>query len=147
MTIIAIDQGANGGIAWTDKDGHANAIKMPDTMTGMVDQITAIRAENPKCRAAIEDVGFHRSGNNAQASAKFARHCGQVEAALYCLGIPFESVTPARWQKPLSLPKDKEARKNTVKELMQRKFPHLRVTLATADALAILEHAKKETPK
>jgi hypothetical protein len=36
------------------------------------------------------------------------------------------------------VPKDKKERKNKIKELMARKYPHLKVTLSTSDALGIL---------
>ena len=35
-------------------------------------------------------------------------------------------------------PKDKKERKNAIKEKMARLYPHLSVTLKTADALGIL---------
>ena len=34
MTIIAIDPGLNGGIAWKGSDGKVNAVKMPQTIEG-----------------------------------------------------------------------------------------------------------------
>ena len=40
-----------------------------------------------------------------------------------------------------TLPKDKAQRKRAIREAMAVRHPHLTVTLATADALAILEWA------
>jgi len=40
-----------------------------------------------------------------------------------------------------SLPADKTARKNAIKENVARRFPHLTVTLKTADALGMLAWA------
>lgn len=69
----------------------------------------------------------------------FARHCGHLEAALYALGIPFTEVAPGVWMKRLgALPKDKRERKAMIRELMARRYPHLEVTLRTADALALV---------
>lgn len=136
--IIAIDPGAAGGIATLNAEGVA-AYKMPEGMTAQVDLLRQLAAENPHAVAIVEKVGFHRAGNNASASATFARHCGHIEAALYTLGVPMRDVTPAKWQAAMgALPKDKRERKNAVKERMARRFPHLAVTLATADALGIL---------
>ncbi|MEI6150493.1 MAG: hypothetical protein WCS01_15445, partial [bacterium] len=78
-------------------------------------------------------------GDHPNAATKFARHCGNVEAGLYSMGIPFEEVAPGVWMKTLgSLPKEKADRKRMIRELMARRYPHLRVTLDTADALGIL---------
>lgn len=139
MRTIAIDPGASGGIAWVDRDGINQARKMPEGMTAQIDALRELRAEIGEARAVVEKVGFHREGNSASASAKFARHCGHLEAALYVLGIPAEEVAPGVWMRSLgALPKDKRERKSAIREQMQRKNPHLRVTLATADALGML---------
>ena len=73
---------------------------------------------------------------------KFARHCGHLEAALYTLGVPRRDVAPGVWMKCLgTLPKDKPQRKRAIREAMAVRHQHLAVTLATADALGILEWA------
>jgi len=78
-------------------------------------------------------------GNSATAAVKFARHCGHIEAILHCLGVPFRQVAPQVWMKVCgALPKEKPDRKRAIREDMARRFPHLRVTLKTADALGIL---------
>ena len=95
-----------------------------------------------------------------------------VEGFLVALGIPFELVTPQKWQKEVGLrfppvnkgqydglsdsertdekkrisglnAKRKRDNKNMMKELAQRIYPHLKVTLDTADALLILHYAQK----
>ena len=141
--ILAIDQGSNGGLAWV---GHENGLTrcegMAEGMTGYIDQIRSICLDNKISHAYIEKVGFHMAGNNASASAKFARHCGHIEATLYTLGVSVTDVNPKTWQKSLgSMPEDKKDRKNKIKELMARRYPWLKVTLKTADALAILTYA------
>ena len=137
--ILTIDPGASGGIAYMASDGRVHAIPMPATMTEQIDAIREIVAEVPTITAVIEKTGFHRPGNSAVATAKFARHCGHLEAALYSVGVPFEEVAPSTWMKALgALPADKTARKNAIKETVARRFPHLDVTLKTADALGML---------
>ena len=112
---------------------------MRDGMTEQIDAIRHIAATNPGLMAVIEKVGFHRPGNSAVSTAKFARHCGHLEAALYSVGVPFEEVAPGTWMKSIgALPADKTARKNAIKETVARRFPHLAVTLKTADALGML---------
>jgi hypothetical protein len=41
-------------------------------------------------------------------------------------------------------PKDKMERKRAIKEWAQRRYPHLTVTLKTADALALLVWAEQQ---
>jgi hypothetical protein len=112
---------------------------MPATMTEQIDAIRHIAATNPGIMAVLEKVGFHRPGNSAVSTAKFARHCGHLEAALYSVGIPFEEVAPRTWMRALgTLPKDKADRKRAIKEIVARRFPHLTITLKTSDALGML---------
>ena len=144
--ILTIDPGASGGLALLSCEGIADAFPMRDGMTGQIDAIRHIAATNPGIIAIIEKVGFHRPGNSAVSTAKFARHCGHLEAALYSVGVPFEEVAPRVWMKALgALPADKTARKNAIKETVARRFPHLDVTLKTADALGMLVWAMQRS--
>jgi len=144
--ILCIDPGASGGLALVCNDGTVEAYPMPEGMTGQIDAIHHIAATNPGLTAIIENVGFHRPGNSAVASCKFARHVGHLEAALYACGIPTTTVTPSKWMAALgSLPAEKRDRKNAIKEKVARQFPHLKVTLGTADALGILVWARTKT--
>ena len=78
-------------------------------------------------------------GNAGPASVKFGRHNGHLEMALYCMSIPTTQISPQKWMKRLgTMPKDKTARKNKIKTDMACLYPALKVTLKTADALAIL---------
>ena len=144
--ILCIDPGASGGLAIFDTYNDVAAWSMPEGMTAQIDAIRAASAENPNLTAVIEKVGFHRPGNSAVSTAKFARHCGHLEAALYSAGVPFEEVAPRVWMKALgALPADKTARKNAIKEQVARRFPHLDVTLKTADALGMLVWAMQRS--
>lgn len=151
MLIIAIDPGASGGMA-ASHDGSAPLVfKMPDTPRDIYDLLWSVQhtgcciPEKMACRAVMEKVGMHRQGNNASASCKFARHCGHIEMALLALGMPFEEPTPQKWMKTLgAMPKDKKDRKNHIKDLMQRRYPGIKVTLWNADALGILTWALEQ---
>ena len=137
---LCIDPGASGGFAiMLTYGGIIEALPMPEGMTEQIDAIRTMAVANPGLVAVMEKVGFHRPGNSAVSTAKFARHCGHLEAALYSAGIPFEEVSPAKWMQALgALPADKAARKNAIKEIAARRFPHLSVTLKTADALGMM---------
>jgi len=137
--LLAIDPGASGGFAWVDYDGIVQAESMPVGMTAVVDRMRELAAELVGIVGVVEKVGLWMPGDHPNAATKFARHCGQIEAGLYSLGIPFEDVAPGVWMKSLGvLPKEKADRKRMIRELMARRYPHLRVTLDTADALGLL---------
>ena len=103
----------------------------------------------------------------------FGRGFGQLEGFLIAIGIPFELVRPQKWQKALGIAaaqtvcgqyeglSDEERKaekkriarlnaaaksdkKNRMKEMAQRLYPSVKVTLNTADALLILEWAKRQ---
>jgi hypothetical protein len=136
--MIAIDPGASGGLAWHNGDGVVCAKAMPDGMSEQIDFLRTLMLSGHK-DAIIENVGGYMPGNSGPAACKFARHVGHLEAACYCLGISVVKVAPQTWQKTLgTYSKDKAERKKQIKEQMARMYPHLSVTLKTADALGIL---------
>ena len=144
--MVAIDPGASGGIAYTDNEGIVQAENMPDGMTAIGDRIRNLAVELHYPITIIEQVGMHRMGNNASASVKFSRHCGHIEMACYMCSLPTEQVAPGVWMKYIhQFPKgtEKKDRKNYFKDEMQRRYPHLKVTLKTADALGILTWASR----
>ena len=137
--IMSIDPGLSGGIAYQDREGNTFAVPMPKGMTEQADLLRALAVDNPGIECVIESVGKHFPGNSGVATATFSRHAGHLEMALYCYGIPTSQVSPQKWMKALGpFPKDKKERKNAIKEKMARLYPHLSVTLKTADALGIL---------
>lgn len=145
MRICAIDPGVHGGLAFSDGYG-VSACNMLDT----IHELRALLYNLSIDEAVVEDVGFHVAGNNAVASARFAFSVGEIHGLLAGLLIPFRTVRPQKWMKHYSgLPKGmdkKKERKNAIKAHMQRRYPHIKVTLATADALAILTHAMETKP-
>ena len=136
--MLSIDPGVNGGLAWTDADGIIQCAPMPDGMSAVADFIRQLRQDLTTVDCIMEKTGTYMAGNSGPSAATFARHCGTIEAILYCYGVPTVQVSPQKWQKPMGLPKDKAERKRKIKEEMARRHPHLSVTLKTADALAIL---------
>lgn len=145
--LLAIDPGASGGLAWRDSAGLIHAEPIPEGMTAQVDRLRALAAELGGVTAVVERVGYWMPGDHPNSACAFARHCGQLEAALYALGVPFRQVPPAKWMKALGTwPKEKPARKRAIREEMARRHPHLTVTLATADALGLLCWAMENNP-
>ena len=167
MIIVGIDPGLSGGIAWYDSlcTGHkVGACKMPGTLRdiyGLLSGHTAtVGIGHAEAFYMVEKVGTYMPGNSGPAAAKFARHCGALDMALIAIGLPWDNITPVKWQKefigapawgplpPVKTPerkrelaRRKQIRKNLIKEKAQRLYPHVKVTLATADALGILTYA------
>lgn len=168
-TLIAIDPGATGGIAVLRDGERAIAVKMPET-PGDVAQTLKSFCTDP-CRVYMERVGgFAGSAQPGSAMFNFGMGYGIIQGVIYTLGVPFELVPPMRWQSAIGLgakglarpPKGtvltkeqkrsftlmnyraKKIWKNKLKEVAQRLYPHLKVTLLNADALLILEYARRQ---
>lgn len=150
-TIIAIDPGKSGGIAWRYTTGSIIAIKAPDTDASYVAAIREIQfgaqLEQSQLVAYVERVGgFVGREQPGSAMFKFGFGCGVIEGALRALLIPTIYVRPQAWTKHFSLGTaascaTKTIWKSKLKAEAERRYPHLKVTLSTADALLILSYA------
>lgn len=145
--ILAIDPGANGGIAYS-LNGVVTAMPMPDTEGDIRDLIMPLLVYGPE--VWIEQVGGFVKGSPAPGSAmfNFGRNVGFLHGLLAAGKARVRVVTPQKWQKELSLGDKKSHKgngwKNHLKERAQQLYPDLKVTLKTADALLILEHARRQ---
>lgn len=138
QTIIGIDVGINGGIAWIT-DGRACAEKMPDTLQDLWEFVESIRLAG-RCHAFIEQV--HSSPQMGVKSAfTFGQGFGHLEMALTAAGIPFERVRPQVWQKSLGCMTKGD--KNVSKRKAQELFPEIKITHAIADSLLIAEYGRR----
>lgn len=141
MTIIGIDPGTNGGIAWIT-GGKPCVEKMPDTLKDLWELLRDIDiASEEYCHAYIEQV--HSSPQMGVKSAfTFGNGFGHLEMALTAAGIPFTRIRPQAWQKELGCLTKGD--KNITKRKAQELFPSLKVTHATADALLIATYGTKQ---
>lgn len=146
--IISIDPGASGGIAYANEEGVVTAFPMPETEGDVLDHIRMLVASGPGAVAVIEEVGGFMGGGGKNIAAAhtmftFGRGVGFLMGAIMMAGIPItDHPRPSIWQKHFSFGKKGEATttewKNKLKAEAQRRFPHLKVTLKTADALLLL---------
>lgn len=142
--IIGIDPGASGGIAWIS-DGEACVEKMPETLVDLWELLGDIQHgkliwNKQRCKAYLEQV-HSMPGQGVASSFKFGQGYGALEMALTAAGIPFERVTPQKWQKALGCLTKGD--KNVSKRKAQELFPQLKITHATADALLIAEYGRR----
>lgn len=147
-TIIAIDAGANGGIAIHRTDNPVQVIKMPrelKTLQSILDDY------NDDAVVFVEKIGFRPDDIHGQSGLgkafriqRMIANYEQLKATIILSGIPFVEVHPLKWQSTLHLAKkgeEKAERKRRYKELAQELFPYIKVTLWNADALLILQFA------
>jgi crossover junction endodeoxyribonuclease RuvC len=171
-TIIGIDPGAKGGIAYIRPDGSAGHGPMPDTPAGILRFLTA--AANGGAVAYVENV-HPMPGEGVSSVWTFAKNVAHVEMACAGLGIPVNKVAPQTWQKCIGTSKRasvgdkpvqvcmeadevfkarkkawlqrwnaaKRDKKNDLKCIAQERFPSLRVTLSTCDALLIADYGRR----
>jgi hypothetical protein len=107
-----------------------------------------VQTESPPVIVYIEDV--RGSFGKQQPGARmftFGRSYGGLVMACMMVGLAVHEVRPLVWQKALGLHRKKTqappAWKNRLKGLAQKLYPELKVTLETADALLILEYARR----
>ena len=152
-TIIAIDPGLSGGVAvWTF--GVAGCRPMPATGGDIVALLRGIKVASDKSgvetMCVMEAVsGFAGKAQPGSAMFRFGENFGFIKGVIQTLGIRLVLVRPQVWQKGFGLGTasacaSKPIWKNKLKAEAQRRFPHLNVTLKTADALLILEHSISE---
>lgn len=135
-TIIGIDPGKSGGIAII-KNGQAWADKMPETEKDLWDYFDSLLEDG---FAYLEKVhAMPKQGVTSTFS--FGQNFGMLIMALTAAAIPFELVTPQRWQKELGCLSHGD--KNVTKRRAQQLFPGLTITHATADALLIAEYGRR----
>ena len=137
MKILGLDPGKSGGLAVVG-DGYADAAKFGDTERDIWD---AIRMASTSCEFAyIERVGAF-PGLGVSSTFKFGQSYGFLRGCLVACGIPFEAVTPAKWQRSLACLS--KGNKNVTKAKAQELFPALKITHAIADALLIAEFGRR----
>ena len=145
-TILAIDPGTSGGIAFFGV-GPAVAYAMPatfgDTVALLREFAATAATEGHTIECVLERVGgFVGKGQPGSAMFRFGESFGFLQGVIQTLGIPLVLVRPQDWQKGFSLGTasscaNKRDWKNKLKDEAQRRYPHLKVTLATADALLL----------
>lgn len=148
MRFIGIDPGQLGGIAWIDDNGGGpHCTKMPDTERDIweaihdleTDEVTSL-ISNGVVFAVIESV-HSMPKQGVVSSFKFGRNYGFLRACLIAAEIPFEEVSPQKWQQVMGC--RSRGNKNVTKAKAQQLFPTQKVTHAVADALLLAEYARR----
>ena len=143
--IIGIDPGKGGGIAFFFADGPI-VHKMPDTLKDIADLFVEVVAAKiggwtPFVGLAYIEKGHSSPQMGVTSAFTFGQGYGALLMLLTCRGIPFEQVTPQKWQKAMGCMSKGD--KNVTKRRAQELFPQLKITHATADALLIGEYGRR----
>jgi crossover junction endodeoxyribonuclease RuvC len=138
---IGIDPGASGGLAAVDAQGRfLSATKMPETPRDVLDALTRLTDGAVTCYAALEQVhAMPKQG--VRSMFTFGVGFGILLASLTASGIPFDQVTPQKWQKALAC--YTKGDKNVSKQRAQQWWPEVKVTHALADALLLAEFCRR----
>ena len=146
MKYLAIDPCAAGGIAYDAEPGIVDAVAMPETVVDLADALRSLKLKG--CITAFLEEIPKFAGANGAAMIKLGIRYGEVRGVLAAFCFRVVELPPKACQKTLALG-NKQSHgsrwKNHLKERAQALYPHLSVTLKTADALLILEAGKRTT--
>lgn len=147
MRFIGIDPGVSGAIAMLEPCGQtvagvrvieASVRKMPSTERDLLDLLEV--DVGPNSFACLEFVrAMPRMG--VASMFKFGQGYGALRMALVAANIPFDEVTPQKWQKAMQCRTGGD--KNVSKRRAQELFPTIKVSHWNADALLIAEYCRR----
>ena len=148
MLFLGLDPGKSGGISWhysgapfnPDYKKMAFAEGFTNKTPMDIYRLIKKRGTVGQCIAMIEKV--HSMPKQGVASSfTFGQGYGFLLGCLTALEIPFEYVTPHKWQGYLHCRSGGD--KNITKQKAQELFPTLKITHAIADALLIGEYLQR----
>lgn len=148
--VIGVDPGARGGMAVFFPDGK-KAVYSYSVDGGYSDVLrelfAVIRIEGWGIYAAVEYLTGVSSGYKITGRQGFVMGVsyGKIGGALEALQIPHEYVSPQKWQAGLNgLGKSRgEERKRLLHQICRQRYPSLKPTRATCDAILIAEYAAR----
>ena len=144
--VLAVDPGVSGGMAVWKPEKGIRLLKYTNEEEFIV--FLKSLSKLGEGRAVVENVPKY-IGNEMRASHSFTLgyNVGFETGVIRTLSIPMDLVRPQKWQYGIPNLKGKVGapRKRALKEHAKRLYPGLKVTLANADALLILDfHMKGE---
>lgn len=129
---VGVDPGKSGAISYV-----CGNVALTWKLADMTDRDVLDRLQwlsGVADRAVIERVAS-RPGQGVASTFKFGMSYGALCMALTASGIPWERVTPAKWQTALGCRTGGD--KNVTKAKAQELFPSTKITHAIADAILL----------
>jgi len=134
ISVCGIDPGKQGGLAF--KDG--NKVQAVSFSTLTHPEIAHKLREFMPEKVYLEKV-HSMPGQGVSSVFKFGEGFGHLKGTLDALGIPYELVSPLKWQTSLGCRTGGD--KNVSKTKAQQLFPQIpKITHYIADALLIMEY-------
>lgn len=134
---LGCDPGKSGAIAFLPAQGEPWTIAGDSTHRDLYE---AIQDAGEVTFALLEFVASSPQ-MGVKSAFSFGQSFGALEMLLACSGVPFERITPSKWQGSMSC--RSQGDKNVTKRRAQELFPSLKVTHRTADALLLAELARR----
>ena len=154
LMLVAIDPGVNGGVVTFRQSEQAESPtiechKMPDTEFGVCKLIADISTQAREVVVYLEEPPlFAGKAIPGSAIGKLMWNTGILYGAAIAMGMSVHRVRPATWLKAHPLGTKGEmtttAWKNKLKARAAELFPTVTVTLWNADALLILDAARRK---
>lgn len=146
MKIIGVDPGDSGAISVLEGD-LVHHCRLDLTERDVCDFL--VGHKGTPSFAYLERVHSF-PGQGVSSSFKFGVSYGFLRGLLIGLQIPFEEVSPHKWQlalgcaRPAGQPKESQTdHKNRTKSRAQQLFPGIKVTHAIADSLLLAEFGRR----
>lgn len=144
---MGIDPGVGGGIVLLDEKGAIALIrKMPETLTDMNDFFNEVTWEHKIDKCVIELVHARPTDTPVVAFA-LGQNYGQLSSFMTVYKVPYETVSPQKWQKYYNMKRDGKAEstsswKNRLRDLATRMFglTSKEIILQVADAALIARY-------
>lgn len=137
-TIIGIDPGSSGAMAALIPGRYTPEVFKLDNTEA---DIAAWLAEHDGSGFAFIESVHAMPKQGVSSCFKFGQSYGFLRGLLIALQIPFEEVTPQKWQKELGCLTKGD--KNVSKARAQQLFPSMKITHATADSVLITEFGRR----
>ena len=139
VNYIGIDPGKSGALVVITPDGIDLIQSSKATEHDVGQWLAEVDASGP-CFAMLEQV-HSMPKQGVSSTFKFGQSFGFLRGLLVAHQVPFEMVTPQKWQKELSCRSGGD--KNVTKQKAQELFPAYKWTHATADAVLLAEYCRR----
>lgn len=138
-TYIGIDPGGSGAIAVIGPLGYIHTIRNSETEHDLSDFLRVWGENNA---VAVIEAVHSMPKQGVSSSFKFGASYGFLRGLLVAHCIPFETVTPQKWQKQMGCMSKGD--KNVTKAAAQRLWPDEKIVHATADAMLLAAYCRHD---
>ena len=139
---IGIDPGQSGGIGILSESGDIiQAFKFKDSTPADVSEMFDFITQLDGSIFALLEAVHAMPKQGVVSSFKFGQSYGFLEGMLVAHKIPYDKITPQKWQKNLGC--TSKGDKNVTKQKAQQFWPEWKFTHATADAMLIAEYNRR----